>query len=210
MIVLFTLYCLAMTGLFVYGLNCYFLVANYRRGRSERVHAARRVRDEHRRLVPDEDLPAVTVQLPLYNERFVAARVIRQVARLDYPRDRLEIQILDDSTDETTAIVERVLAGLPARLDVRHIRRARRTGYKAGALATGLETLASRARVLAAPRTGARPPEPGSARDRNRATRPELHRRVRSPTRAGRTIAVAGECGPRACRRGRSRLQGHP
>jgi cellulose synthase/poly-beta-1,6-N-acetylglucosamine synthase-like glycosyltransferase len=83
--------------------------------------------------------PVVTVQLPIYNERTVAARLIRAAGRLDYPDARLEIQVLDDSTDETRGIVDREVAALRARgLDAKVLRRADRTGYKAGALEHGL------------------------------------------------------------------------
>jgi hypothetical protein len=86
-----------------------------------------------------ERLPSVTVQLPVYNERAVVARVLRAAGRLDYPRERLELQVLDDSTDETSAIVDREVALLQARgVRVEVLRRARRTGYKAGALAAAL------------------------------------------------------------------------
>jgi cellulose synthase/poly-beta-1,6-N-acetylglucosamine synthase-like glycosyltransferase len=84
--------------------------------------------------------PCVTVQLPVYNERTVVAALIDACARLDWPRERLEIQVLDDSSDETSAIVDERAAHWRARgLEVRALRRARRTGYKAGALAAGLE-----------------------------------------------------------------------
>ncbi len=83
--------------------------------------------------------PTLTVQVPLFNEMYVARRVIEAVAALDWPGDRLEIQILDDSTDETTAIVEDAVARLAATgITIVHRRRANRTGYKAGALAAGL------------------------------------------------------------------------
>jgi cellulose synthase/poly-beta-1,6-N-acetylglucosamine synthase-like glycosyltransferase len=86
-----------------------------------------------------EAWPLVTVQLPLYNERFVAERLLRAVAALDYPPARLEVQVLDDSTDDTSAIVARVCAELRAGgLDVHHLRRPARAGFKAGALAAGL------------------------------------------------------------------------
>lgn len=82
----------------------------------------------------------VTVQLPLYNERAVAARLIRAVGALDFPADRLEIQVLDDSTDETRAVVDREIETLAQRgLDARVLRRDGRTGFKAGALARGME-----------------------------------------------------------------------
>ncbi len=85
------------------------------------------------------DWPLVTVQLPLYNERYVAERVIRAAAALEYPSDRLEIQVLDDSTDDTTELVARVVDELQdTGVTIHHVRRASRTGYKAGALAEGL------------------------------------------------------------------------
>jgi cellulose synthase/poly-beta-1,6-N-acetylglucosamine synthase-like glycosyltransferase len=85
----------------------------------------------------------VTVQLPIYNERYVVERLIDAACALDYPGDRLEIQVLDDSTDETAALARRRVAyHRGAGVDVRYVRRARRTGYKAGALAHGLERAA--------------------------------------------------------------------
>ncbi len=86
-----------------------------------------------------EQLPRVTVQLPIFNEMYVTERLIDAVARIDYPRDLLEVQVLDDSTDETQAIaracVERHrLAGL----DISYVHRTNRSGFKAGALEHGL------------------------------------------------------------------------
>ncbi len=89
---------------------------------------------------PRANLPAVTVQLPLYNERYVVRRLIDAVASLDYPRDRLEIQVLDDSTDETTAIARARAAFWRERgVDIRVLHRSDRAGFKAGALAWGLQ-----------------------------------------------------------------------
>jgi cellulose synthase/poly-beta-1,6-N-acetylglucosamine synthase-like glycosyltransferase len=83
--------------------------------------------------------PRVTVQLPLYNELYVAPRLLEAACRLDYPRDRIEIQVLDDSDDETAAVMGRLCERFRRRgHDVRHLRRADRAGYKAGALAAGL------------------------------------------------------------------------
>lgn len=88
----------------------------------------------------EQELPLVTVQLPIYNERYVAERLLRSVAALDYPRDRLEVQVLDDSTDDTAALLAPLVQELRAAgLDVHHLRRTERTGYKAGALAAGTE-----------------------------------------------------------------------
>jgi len=87
------------------------------------------------------DWPAVTVQLPVYNEMHVVKRLIDAVAHLDYPHDRLQIQVLDDSTDETTRLAEARARHHRARgLDIEVIHRADRRGFKAGALAHGLET----------------------------------------------------------------------
>jgi hypothetical protein len=84
-------------------------------------------------------LPRVTVQLPVYNEPQVIERLIDAAAALDYPADRLEIQVLDDSSDETRGLAERRVARLRAAgLDVKIVRRASREGFKAGALANGL------------------------------------------------------------------------
>jgi len=90
----------------------------------------------------DDDAPYVTVQLPLYNEATVAARLLDHIAKLDYPRSKLEIQILDDSTDETESLVRAHVARLREEmpeLDLVYIHRTDRTGYKAGALDAGLK-----------------------------------------------------------------------
>ncbi len=99
-----------------------------------------RTRRNRPRPVPEpRTWPRVTVQLPLYNEMYVAERLIRAAAALDYPADRLEIQVLDDSTDETRDIVARVVAERRAAgVAIRHVRRDDRTGFKAGALEHGL------------------------------------------------------------------------
>lgn len=86
-----------------------------------------------------EDAPRLVVQVPIYNEAFVAERVIRAAAALRYPAGRLSIQILDDSSDETRAICSRVAAELAQRgVNIAVIRRDDRRGFKAGALAHGL------------------------------------------------------------------------
>jgi cellulose synthase/poly-beta-1,6-N-acetylglucosamine synthase-like glycosyltransferase len=86
------------------------------------------------------DWPKVTVQLPVYNERSVVARLINAVAKLDYPRNRLHIQILDDSDDDTDVVVAQLVAHHSRTgLSIAHIQRPDRTWYKAGALAYGLK-----------------------------------------------------------------------
>lgn len=91
--------------------------------------------------LPADSLPFVTIQLPIYNELYVVERLLEAVSQLDYPSDRLEIQILDDSTDETTPL----LASLARQysqsgFNVVHLHRHNRQGFKAGALAEGLRT----------------------------------------------------------------------
>ncbi|MFI5342265.1 MAG: glycosyltransferase [Candidatus Methylomirabilales bacterium] len=120
---------LVLGGLLVYASNAYVMVALHWRHR----------RDPQPVPLPPDPLPVVTVQLPLFNERYVALRLLEAVGALWYPPERLEIQVLDDSTDDTPEIVAATATRLRARgLDVVHLRRRVRTGFKAGALAEGL------------------------------------------------------------------------
>ncbi|MCE2998198.1 MAG: glycosyltransferase [Cyclobacteriaceae bacterium] len=85
-------------------------------------------------------IPLVTIQLPIYNEKYVVERLIEAVANFDYPKEKLEIQILDDSTDETTALILRKIESLRhLNLTIHLIHRENRAGYKAGALAHGFQ-----------------------------------------------------------------------
>jgi hypothetical protein len=85
-------------------------------------------------------MPVVTVQLPVYNELYVVERLIEAVCALDYPKDKLEIQVLDDSTDETVEVVAAAVAAMQAEgFDIVQVRREDRVGYKAGALRYGME-----------------------------------------------------------------------
>lgn len=128
---LFAIYFSALILLFIYGLNCYVLVLYHRLGKRRFVPLPA--------LRPTDPHPRVTVQLPIYNEKYVARRVIEAAGRIRYPADRLQIQVLDDSTDDTVEIAARAVAALRARgINAVHIRRERRTGYKAGALKEGL------------------------------------------------------------------------
>lgn len=91
--------------------------------------------------VDSTTLPVVTIQLPLYNEATVAARLLDSVAQVQYPWERLEVQVLDDSTDETRMMVrDHVRQLAETGLDIQYIHRVDRTGYKAGALDAGLDT----------------------------------------------------------------------
>jgi cellulose synthase/poly-beta-1,6-N-acetylglucosamine synthase-like glycosyltransferase len=124
-------YFFVLVILAVYGWHRYYLVYAY-------------MKNKDRQPVPRgafDTLPAVTVQLPIYNELYVADRLIEAVCRLDYPRERLQIQVLDDSTDETTRVAEQAVSRAAARgIDIVYVHRRDRTGYKAGALEAGLET----------------------------------------------------------------------
>jgi cellulose synthase/poly-beta-1,6-N-acetylglucosamine synthase-like glycosyltransferase len=89
----------------------------------------------------EEDLPHVTIQLPLFNEMYVVERLVKAVTEIDYPRDRIEIQVLDDSTDETVKIASATVASYAAKgFDIHYIHRDDRTGFKAGALENGMKT----------------------------------------------------------------------
>ena len=86
----------------------------------------------------EAELPLITVQLPLFNELYVVDRLLKAVTAFDYPREKLEIQVLDDSTDETVGVAEAVVAKYAAQgFDIHYIHRADRTGFKAGALENG-------------------------------------------------------------------------
>ncbi len=87
-----------------------------------------------------ETAPKVTVQLPMFNEMYVAERIIQKVAEFDYPADKLQIQVLDDSTDETQGLIAKQVAEIAATgVNIQHIHRVDRTGYKAGALDAAMD-----------------------------------------------------------------------
>ena len=89
----------------------------------------------------EEELPLITVQLPLFNELYVVDRLLKAVTAFDYPREKLEIQVLDDSTDETVKVAEAVVAKYAEQgFDIHYIHRTDRTGFKAGALENGNKT----------------------------------------------------------------------
>ncbi len=123
------IYFFSLLVLSIYGLHRYYLVYHYLRNRNRRPSPAGRF----------DTPPVVTVQLPIYNEVYVTERLIRAVCDLDYPREQLEIQVLDDSTDETTEVARRVVAQMRERgHDIQLLHRSDRSGFKAGALKAGL------------------------------------------------------------------------
>ena len=124
-------YLSVLIGLSGYGLHRYFIVYLFLKNR-KRVPQP---------LSHFEQLPIITVQLPLFNEIYVVERLLKSVSELDYPRERLQIQVLDDSTDETRYLTASCAQKLAERgFDVELIHRTDRVGYKAGALEAGLAT----------------------------------------------------------------------
>jgi len=123
-------FCLIM--IFYYSVVQLSLAINYRRSKKKGVAPA-----------PSFDpasAPKVTVQLPMYNEMYVAERIIETTAKFNYPKDRLQIQVLDDSTDETKDIIARKVAEITAQgVNIQHVHRVDRTGYKAGALDAAMD-----------------------------------------------------------------------
>jgi len=115
----------------VYGWHRYYLVYVYLKNRGKEPKAK----------TPLDPMPAVTIQLPLYNEMYVAERLIEAVCGIEYPRELLEIQVLDDSTDETCDVAELAVRRFASQgYDIKYIHRTNRVGFKAGALEEGLKT----------------------------------------------------------------------
>src|SRR5688572_32140192 len=124
-------YFFVLVILAVYGWHRYYLVYLYMKNKDKHPVPAG----------PMAQLPRVTIQLPIFNEMYVADRLIDAVCRIDYPRELLEIQVLDDSTDETTSVAERAVRRHAAQgIDISYLHRTDRAGYKAGALEAGLKT----------------------------------------------------------------------
>ena len=124
------LYCLALLFIFIFSLGQLNLAWHYLKTKNK----------ESNKTVNLAEYPMVTVQLPIYNEKYVVDRLIDAVSNFDYPKDKLEIQLLDDSTDETVEIIaEKVVTMVSKGVDIRHVRRGDRKGFKAGALQYGME-----------------------------------------------------------------------
>ena len=128
-------YFFVLVILAVYGWHRYYLVYLYMKNKDKQPVPAG----------PMGELPPVTVQLPIYNEMYVADRLIDAVCKLDYPRELLEIQVLDDSTDETRGVAEQAVRRNAAKgIDIKYLHRTDRTGYKAGALEAGMHVAKGR------------------------------------------------------------------
>ncbi|MHC4662475.1 MAG: cellulose synthase family protein [Planctomycetota bacterium] len=133
------IYIFVALALFMYGVNCYVMIFFFRRGRRREEKKNQDFLAAFWRTHSDADLPVVTTQLPVYNEKFVVERLVDCVVAFDWPKEKHEIQLLDDSTDDSAdvgaAVVEKYRK---LGYDIKHIRRSNREGFKAGALAEGL------------------------------------------------------------------------
>ncbi|MGJ8676414.1 MAG: glycosyltransferase [Akkermansiaceae bacterium] len=142
--ILLFFYFVAAGSLMIYGLNTYVLIFLFKRRIKETRTRQKETRDNflHKtKDLGDEGWPLVTTQLPLYNELNVTERVIRAVSRMDYPVQRHQIQVVDDSNDETVDLVNEVVTELQAQgINIVICRRGDRHGYKAGALKQAMET----------------------------------------------------------------------
>tara|TARA_B100002049_G_scaffold18621_3_gene12653 strand:+ start:2441 stop:3913 length:1473 start_codon:yes stop_codon:yes gene_type:complete len=128
------IYTLALLVIFFYSISELQLLLNYLKAKKSIDNA------EKFDLNNPAEIPKVTIQLPLYNEMYVVERLLRNIAKIDYPKDKLEIQVLDDSTDESVIKTTEIIAEIRQRgIDIQHIQRENRSGFKAGALKEGLE-----------------------------------------------------------------------
>ncbi len=132
--IILVVYFVSLTILFIFASHGFFMIYYYFKTFNKRKEAIT-IED-----LTMEEFPVVTMQLPLYNERYVVTRLIDSVIRMDYPKEKLEIQLLDDSTDDTSEIISKhIQKYLEQGYDIKHIHRTNRQGYKAGALKEGLE-----------------------------------------------------------------------
>ena len=130
-ILLLIIYTLVLSIVFVFSLGQAYLIFSYLKAKSRKE------------LLPQmpNNLPIITIQLPLFNELYVVERLINAVCALDYPISKLEIQVLDDSNDEALSLSKKIIEQKKALgFDIVHLTRAQNTGFKAGALQSGLAT----------------------------------------------------------------------
>ncbi len=128
------IYTLSLLLIFMYSLAQLNLLVNYLGQRRNQKEAPKF------NMMDPREIPYVTVQLPIYNEEYVIERLLANIALLEYPKSKLEIQVLDDSTDDSVhQTAERIAELAKSGLDIQHIRRTNREGYKAGALKEGLK-----------------------------------------------------------------------
>ena len=132
--IIIAIYSLELLLIFFYSLSQLNLLVNY-------LGYKRRNQDAPKfNLLDPKEIPFVTIQLPIFNEEYVVERLLENIAKIEYPKSKLEIQVLDDSTDDSVHATAAMIAELQKEgLDIQHIRRENREGFKAGALKEGLK-----------------------------------------------------------------------
>lgn len=131
--VIISIYSIAILLIFIYALAQLNLLFNYLSARKKKNHS------EKLDISNPDKVPYVTIQLPIYNEMYVVERLLNNISLLEYPKDKLEIQVLDDSTDESIKTTKNQVERLQKTgLDIKHMTRTNRSGFKAGALKEGL------------------------------------------------------------------------
>ena len=129
------IYTICLVLIFIYALAQLNLLFNYLKYRNKEDNAVKLDFNNPNKI------PFVTIQLPVYNELYVMKRLLKNIAKLEYPLEKLEIQVLDDSTDESVEITAKHIKKIQEKgIDIQHIRRTNRQGFKAGALKEGLKT----------------------------------------------------------------------
>ncbi|GMN06990.1 glycosyltransferase family 2 protein [Croceitalea sp. MTPC5] len=132
--IIIAIYSFALILIFCYSLAQLNLLVNYLSNKRQNEEAPKF------NLLDPKEIPHVTIQLPIYNEEYVMERLLDNIAKIEYPKSKLEIQVLDDSTDDTVIeTASRIEELQKTGLDIQHIRRENRQGFKAGALKEGLE-----------------------------------------------------------------------
>jgi len=128
------IYCVSLMAITIYCLLQFHLLFYYKLRKGKYVADIKALKSG------DDALPMVTIQLPIFNERYVVKRLLESITSLDYPKELMEIQLLDDSTDDTVDIsAEEVMKYQAQGFDIKHVRRENRQGYKAGALKEATE-----------------------------------------------------------------------
>ncbi len=132
--IILVIYTVSLLLIFFYSLAQLNLLVNYLTQKRQNQTAPKY------NLMDPKEIPFVTIQLPVYNEEYVMERLLENIAKIEYPQSKLEIQVLDDSTDESVNDTAASIAKLQETgLDIQHIRRTDRSGFKAGALKEGLK-----------------------------------------------------------------------
>lgn len=132
--IIIVVYTIALTLIFIYALAQLNLLSNYLKAQKKQSQAVKFDFSN------PNNIPFVSIQLPVYNEMYVMERLLENMSKMDYPKDKLEIQVLDDSTDESLELTQKLVKQLKlSGVNIVHIHRTKRTGFKAGALKEGLK-----------------------------------------------------------------------